>query len=427
MSVSSRLALLATLFAPLSACGEIDEPPPAAHLTIEGVAWIAIPSQTTARLAVRYHDGDERPLAGRVDFAILGEPGGATLSASTAATADDGVATIDFHAPDVAESFQVRASAADAEPVEWTVTVMRGAPRVTGSYELTSALDVRGAAVGLEAVLLELTDDPHDPASYLLDRIGESTGGLGAEVLDALRPGLDVSLALALDAALPGGADRLRAIGDRLAQVVDELEVVSRLSIAETDGRLRGRHAPIGYRFAIDGEVTAVDAGELGVAMGVGEPLALELARDRLTIPAHAVPLPLAELLDLALERAVVPALDPDATDLGDLLSRAVGCDVLSAALEDEVGAGLAAASTALCHAALAAAAELALDRLRQIGGAAATELHLTGAATAVSRDGDRTADALEDGHWSGTIGSTLPLPSAGFVGIRLEARPSGD
>src|SRR5690606_16518446 len=104
-----------------SACGEADpiDDDATAFLSIQGAREVALPAGEATTLVVRYHDGDDEPLAGEIAFRVLGD--GGALAAPAARATDDGLARIEVRTDAVGASFRVRASAPLADPVEWSV------------------------------------------------------------------------------------------------------------------------------------------------------------------------------------------------------------------------------------------------------------------------------------------------------------------
>src|SRR5574338_600411 len=91
-----------------------------AFLTVVGETSVFMENGWQQAVIVRYHDGDNNPLAGEVDFAIGGTAAGATLSAPSAITNRDGEATVNVNAgPTGDASFTISAVAEYADPVSW--------------------------------------------------------------------------------------------------------------------------------------------------------------------------------------------------------------------------------------------------------------------------------------------------------------------
>jgi len=89
-------------------------------------AQIGIKYNEGVDLRVRYRtdDAERAPVGGEVvRFAIFDDPGGSTLASDRATTDGDGVATVRLTGGAQQTSFRVRATAADAPPVEFGVTV----------------------------------------------------------------------------------------------------------------------------------------------------------------------------------------------------------------------------------------------------------------------------------------------------------------
>ncbi len=119
-----------------------------AYLTIVGDSNVFMESGWTQTISVRYHDGNDGALAGEVEFSVVGNSNGGTISSPSSVTNSDGQASIDVIAGATGEAaFTIRAEAPYADAVEWTVAVSAGDPPlppldVTGRYTVTSDIDL---------------------------------------------------------------------------------------------------------------------------------------------------------------------------------------------------------------------------------------------------------------------------------------------
>ena len=157
LSLFLAATLAATTFACASDTGGDDDddnnPAEGAYLSIVGDRDVFLENGWTTRLTVRY----------------------------TGVTNSDGVVQVDLVAgPSGDALFTVEASAPYAEPVVWQVAVSEGAPPLppldsTGRYSVGSKFDIVSGLPGTAGDIIngfvEMTDDPYDPATFVLDLI----------------------------------------------------------------------------------------------------------------------------------------------------------------------------------------------------------------------------------------------------------------
>jgi len=205
--------------------------PGTARLTIVGDRNVVLGLGETTTITVKYTDASGRPLAGAVGFAIVGRADGNTLSAAQGVTDPQGLANVNLTGGATELTFNVRASADQAAAVEWQIALEgQNLPALAavGSYELDSQFDlvsgIPGSTGDVVNTIIALTDGPNDPASYLLDQLG----GTAEDIIDPLRPFVDVimnqvilqsSPTLVTDLVAVGNAGKIREINEMLASL----------------------------------------------------------------------------------------------------------------------------------------------------------------------------------------------------------------
>ena len=146
------------MLAAAAGCGNggaigIDGGPPRALEVLDGASQIGLAYGEQFALRVRYRTDDAQltPIGGAaVRFSIFGDPQGSTLSRDRAITGSDGVAEVVLSAGAAEASFQVFATADNAPPAQFDISVSKE-PFV----EIDGALTYSGApaAAKLEAQL----------------------------------------------------------------------------------------------------------------------------------------------------------------------------------------------------------------------------------------------------------------------------------
>ncbi len=403
-----------------------------AYLTVVGDDDVFMENGWRQAITVRYHDGDDHPLAGEIAFALEGRGGGATLSATRAVTNARGEATVAVVAGGSGEAaFAVEAAAALAAPVTWKVAVTTSQPTGPidpgGRYLIDSHFDLVAGLPGplgeVSRTFVDLTDSPYDPATWVLDQavgaIGDSTT---RAALAAARPTLDGLVNDALRAAAPQTIQRLIDLGSDFGQLTRTLGTRSTLTITgNASAGWRADHSLTHAAFTVDGATTTYALTDLGLTDPAVTGVAVTRADDRLGLAEHAFPLSYGALLLAGLEEVVIPRLDSGATDLDSYLQRRVPCDSIGATVASRVGVGSAALYAGACKIGVTRAATAIEHRLLGLD-ASAVRLQVGGAARPQDTNGDRRLDLLQDGAWTGAMtyaGASVALGASSFRGER--------
>lgn len=190
LAKTGRLNLAWVLVAlALVACSD-DQPAPdggdpkrALQILNSGGQDVALRPNHEASLRLRYTDGLGTPVAhARVQFAIFGDPKGSTLSADTAATDEQGAATIKVRAGASQATFRVQVSAPGAA-VTFYIEVTNAA---LGALRVQSSYSGSLAQISLVKVIFNLvsgtTCSAIDPLAPPKDSRERSAGGIGQPV-----------------------------------------------------------------------------------------------------------------------------------------------------------------------------------------------------------------------------------------------------
>jgi hypothetical protein len=399
-----------------------------AQLTIVGERDVRLENGWTTELTVRYTDLDGEPLSGQIDFTVSGETRGAFLSDGTALTDDDGMAMITLTAGEQGDtSFAIEAAAEDADPVGWNVDVLAVALEVAGDYRLTSELDlasgIPGTAGDVINTFIDMTDDPNDPATWVLDEIVANVDSdTVREFIEEARPALDILLKEVLIQSTPDIVARLIELGDAFGQVARRFGTLSTLQIAaDPDDGFAAQHLLTDLVFLIDGDSFPMSLEEIGAPTPPAT-VAFDYDALRFQIGAHDFPLSYGTILMVALDQLIIPLVDPYAHDLESLLVNAVDCAAIGDALAEYIGFGSDDMYEGFCVLGIETATGWVEDQIRSLDGTA-MRLGLSGAARWLDTNEDHTVDLLQGGVWEGamTYGDTpAPLGESIFRGERI-------
>jgi len=296
-----------------------------------------------------------------------------------------------------------------------------------GTYRLHSKFDIAtnmpGTAGSFVNGLIAATDDPDDPMSWLLDQmIGSMQPGSFKTFLQNAKPFVAGYLNDQLTNLAPDLVGTVTDIGHRMSDLTKNFGVEEQLSIITSDQQYVGQIIVDGVRFKVDGSFVDAPfaAHDLDDVIADGVHIAYE--NGRINVGDHTLPLPYGKLVRIGLDVAIIPAIDPTATGLADLLDNVVDCQGVGQGVANALGVGNAAFWKSVCLAGLARAANLVYDQL--VAADSALDFHINGTARASDSDGDYKLDKLSFGEWAGMLsydGTAAPLAQpATFDGERL-------
>lgn len=281
-----------------------------------------------------------------------------------------------------------------------------------GSYVVRSTFALPEPPASTAPVLAELhaaTDGPDDPSRYLIDlvvaRLPEGNVKIAAQ---ALTPYVASYVNVHLAAVAPHFLDGIRDLTAGLERVAQRFGTMEAIAI---DGEGHVRRTIEGARF----EAVEVLFAPIGLP-DITVDTQIVLARDRLTVADHTLPLPYARMLRLGFDRAAIPKVVPACSDLACALRSLVDCPALGALISERVGLGSPNLYAQACAIGLTATASAIYDRLPAFD-SEPLELRTMGTARAADTDRDGPMDAIEAGTWKGTLAG-MPLGGASFTGV---------
>lgn len=281
---------------------------------------------------------------------------------------------------------------------------------VTGSYQIDSSFDMVGGMPGTVGDVvngfIDMTDDPYDPATWVLDQVvAHIDNSFIRGLINGARPVLDGMLYQVIEDRAPELVNQLIQIGDQFGQVSQHFGTLSTLQVQGSGESMVATHTVTGYQFDIDGTHYEYDLAELGSdpAPVTGVSVSLD-GETSLTLAQHNMPLQYGGFLALALDDVIIPAIDPNAANLDDLLNNLVPCDDIGAALSDQLGFGSPDFYSGLCQIGLQQGSNFLMDKLISLDEQARVTLVISGQAHIADKNSDRKIDTLSAGKWNGTI-----------------------
>ena len=279
-----------------------------------------------------------------------------------------------------------------------------------GTYSVRSALHLATPLPGAAAMLVDDLEVANDPSRYLVDKMIEALpDGETKTVAQQLAPFVSAYLDTKIDVIAPRFRPGIRAVSEQLVELTQQLETIETLRIGEDYSAVR--------------TVTGIVAGKTDAMLAVGgiaEPsIATKVAfnRGELAFDEHRLALPYSRLIRLALDRGIIPGIDPGAYDLSTLLRDLVDCPHLGQAFSDALGIGSEALYEQACVVAMTVAASDLYKHLDALDGTT-IELVSKGTARGVDLDQDGHMDGITSGIWTGTLASD-GLGGSTFEGTR--------
>ena len=310
------------------------------------------------------------------------------------------------------------------------------APRevdATGKYQVRSTFDVASGAPGkvgeVANAIIAMTDGPNDPTEWIVEQmIAKMPDGTLKNVANGAKPFIAGYLNQRLLSIAPNFVAKTVKLGNNFGQMTKNFGLNETLEVAKGGQAYNSTVSAIGVAFTIDGvesnimfadnAIAAVTASNVGVTLdGYG----------KLDISEHKLPVSYGKVLRLGVDEVIIPALDPQATNLNTFLTRLVNCQAVGTAVNDalteQFGYGGGAGTwQAACTAGLNYGAQTIYTKLDGIN-ASALEFGLAGTAKALDANKDGMVDTIQTGKWTGTLsysGTPTTLSAATFNGTRM-------
>jgi hypothetical protein len=297
----------------------------------------------------------------------------------------------------------------------------------TGTYRLHSTFDIAtnmpGTTGSIVNGLIEATDDPNDPMLWVLDQlIAQMDPGTLKTLLQGAAPFVAAELNAQVTNLAPGLVATLTKVGQGLADVTKNFGVREQLVVSHVDQTYIAQITADGLRLRVDGQLVELAFADHGLEDIVVNDVLVALEIERFAIGEHVLPMSYGRVLRVAFDAAVVPSVDPNAKNLGELLVNAVNCPAVGQAISNALGFGGATLWATACVAGLHGAANVVYDQIADLD--QPLDFHLVGTARAIDHDHDYRVDKLDEGVWSGTLvydTVSTPLASpATFAGTRM-------
>jgi hypothetical protein len=305
----------------------------------------------------------------------------------------------------------------------------------SGRYQLQSQIDLAANAPGkvgeiVREFVLATDEQGVDPTKWILEKVVQNiSSGTIRNAINAAIPFVSGYLNDRLLEIAPNFVDTIITVGNDFGEVSKNFGLSEQLELTKSGSGYTAKHTVLGARFKVNNVESEYPFADFNTPNVIVENVAVTLdpPTGKLTLADHKVGLAYGKVLRIALDGAIIPSLDPTASNLGELLANLVNCQVvgeqIDAAVRDLIvfspGVGVFKAA---CDVGLQKAADLIYGKMTEIDGNA-LELGITGVAKALDRTGDKQIDTIQTGKWDGTMsyaGSPATLTGATFFGARM-------
>jgi hypothetical protein len=298
---------------------------------------------------------------------------------------------------------------------------------------MTSTFDLATNAPGkvgeVANMFIAATDGGDDPANWILEQIiNKMSNGTLKSFLNGARPFVAGYLNDKLLDIAPDFVDTFIQLGNDFGQAAKNFGLQETLDVSGAPGAFTSTVSAVGVKFQIDNIETDILFADNSMAPVSAASVGITLDQTgKLDIAEHKLPLSYGKVLKLGLDKVLIPAVDPTATNLQTLLTHLIDCAAVGQAINDAlvdavgIGGGAGTWQTA-CNAGLVFGSSAIYGKIDSID-SSALEFGLVGTAKAVDTNADHKIDRIQTGQWTGTLsysGTPAPLSGATFVGTRM-------
>ena len=284
------------------------------------------------------------------------------------------------------------------------------------------AMNLPGTAGTIANYFIQATDDPDDPTRFIVQQlVNQLPNGSIKNTLNGAIPFVAGYLNDRLLEVAPNFVTTIVDVGHKFGQVAHHFGTIEKYEIQANGAAVKtvqGLHFKID---SVDMDFNFVDEGMQNIQVP-GMTVGLETS-GKLSFSQHKVPMKYGAVLKLALDKAIIPLIDPSAQNLGDLLKNVVNCHAVGQYVYDAIGVGSPSTFESACIGGLNAAEPALYNALNQID-TSALEFDMKGVARAIDKNKDGKMDDIATGLWSGELryaGTPAMLPETSkFFGTKM-------
>jgi hypothetical protein len=398
-------------------------------LVVSGTQTVTVNAGQQAVVQVYYANNGASVSNGAVTFAFQGSSNGSVLSTYTALTGSNGVAQTTLTAGQIAGSFQLQASAHGAMPATWNIQVTDGSggggdtpvdptvnTKLSGTFELESTVEVTGSfegsglADGLNAIE-EISDDPMDPAEYLVDKIVDEVAQ-GNVIVQTLAMVAKIALYEELGDMLDPEKDNILNKTKDLVQNISSIARKFKLSstmystVAQDATQLMEvEHRLDAISWTLSGKTFKYTFEQLGQIAPEASAIKLTptATPGRVTVDNHQFSFQFGAMVLAAVNALAIPLVDDKATNLEGFLNNLVDCEAIGAKINSGIGFGGDALYKTGCMIVMKTLASYVENQITGMDADEAT-LWVGGEMTLTDTTNDGFHNQISNGYWEGNF-----------------------
>ena len=298
-------------------------------------------------------------------------------------------------------------------------TTPEGKFSVQSDFDL--ATNLPGTAGTIVNYFISATDEADDPTKFIVEQlVAQLPNGSIKNTLNNSIPFVAGYLNDRLLEVAPDFINKIINVGDAFGQIAHHFGTIEVLDINAAGAATKTVQ---GLHFKVDNIDLDFNFADYNMQPIKIEGLQVKLETSgKLSISEHKMPLKYGTVLHLALDQAIIPLIDPTASNLGEFLQNLVNCQAVGQHVYNALGIGSPSTFESACTAGLAAAGPALYRQLDNLD-SSALEFGLSGTARGIDKNRDGKMDDIATGAWTGDIkyaGTPAPLATAKFFGHKM-------
>lgn len=298
----------------------------------------------------------------------------------------------------------------------------------SGKYQMASTFDLAtnmpGTVGTVANTIIDMTDGGDDPAAWIVEQlINALPDGTIKNIAQNAAPFVTGYLNDQLLSIAPDFVNTGIQLGKDFGDMAKKTGLISTLEVTKSGGGYTSVHTVTGVHFNIEGVNEDFSFADYDVNNIVVPNVGIDVdATGKFNVGQHSIPLQYGTVLRIGLDNAIIPLLDPSASNLSDLLHDQIDCAAVGQAVADAVGFGSESLYEGACNTGLDKAADLIYQKIADIDGSV-LQFDMSGKAKGVDTNNDGKLDKIQTGKWDGTAsyaGTPAPLSAATFNGSRM-------
>ena len=258
---------------------------------------------------------------------------------------------------------------------------------LAGNYSVQSVYNIEQNIPGtVGTVLNNFTSACQDPGQWLMNIIiAQVPSGTLKDVLQA-GAGLAAGyIDQEITTYAPAFVDTIQQVGSDIGDVGQAFGVDETYAITKSGAEYSAVDTAVGVNFNVGGSPYDLQFSDYQVSNVVVNGVSVSVDQTaKVTIAQHTLPLSYGKILQLAIDNVIIPLVDPNAANLGDLLNDLIDCNGVGNELANDLGFFDSSTYAEACTAGLTYGANYIYGLLGKVD-ASALSFEETGAAHATA------------------------------------------